>query len=1793
MFEKEITKASTLIELLYLKAALHPERPAYTFLSESQDANISMSYGELVAQVDRIAHILRDKNLQGQRALILFPSNLDFLIAFLSCMAAEVVAVPAYPPRKNQNMARISSIVKDCRPQIVLTSSKIMEIAQPVFEGLKELRKLDFLCTDTNISISNIKEDALNCPSIKPETLAFLQYTSGSTGEPKGVMLTHGNLFHNQKVIQAADGNCQEGNIVSWLPLFHDMGLGIALQAIILGGHCSLMTPAAFIQNPQRWLWAIANDKAFLSGGPNFAYEHCVKMMKPELYEGLDLSDWKIAFSGAEPVKSKTIEKFSNAFKPYGFSSKAFMPCYGLAEATVAVSTSKINTGPNIICLNRNKLSENKIEICEEKEVEGVDSYVGCGHTWFDDELIIVDPDTKEKLGNDKVGEIWLRSKSIGNGYWEKEKITEEIFNGKTKDGEKGFLRTGDLGFLQNGELYITGRKKDLIILRGRNIYPQDVETLASESHEAINKNFSAAFTIDKKEETRLVLVLELEREFVRKVSTSDEIKQQIFQGIREAISREFEVQLDSIVLLKPGRIPKTSSGKVQRQACKKLFESNQIEVVSIWTQESPEQEEKGNREIAAGENNNKTPSKNNLDISELSTDYFSSYKEIKQWIEAWVIRKKNLRAHALDVNADFTTFGIDSIEMMELAGETNEQLNIEITSDVLWDNYSIHLLSEYLAKNKTANIKKSDGLDKTLFIEEEANKKHPLSFSQERLWFLEQMNEGGHVYDNEGVYKIKGHLNEKALQKAFKHLVNRHEVFRVKFIDQAGEVGQVLSEPSWDFNRDYLEVDDFKKTIEEYLEQWLGVGREKQFNLLEGPLLKVRLLNCGPENNVLQVRIHHIISDGWSLSRFVKELALSYDAFVNNSEPELPPLKVRYIDYLEWQNKYLQEELYEEGLKYWHEQLENTKSIDLPTDFSRPPVQTFNGRHQNFKLSRSITDELKKLAKKENTTLYNVLLTAFNILLNKYSAEPDICIGTPVANRVQPGSQDIIGMLVNTLPIRTRIEAEDSFLNVLSEVKRTTQNAYKYQSVPFSKILESLDVPRDISRSPLFQVMFVMQKASISSQFQSKSLALEELDYESGTSKFDLTFELVEEKGILKGSVEYNSDLFKQSTIERMIGHFQIILVNVLVDPGMSNSELQIMTRNEEEFLNRCNETFHDFGIKNCVHEAFEKQVEKTPDNVAVRVGGDFLSYEELNRKANQVCAWLIREKVKQNSRVGICIGRTINLMPAILGALKAGCTYVPLDPGYPSGRMKIMTEAADLEAVISEKNQFDKIIFSGQVLDLSSDSKDLDELSKDNIGLSCSLDSLLYLIFTSGSTGEPKCTAVTHRSAMNLYSWYSNEFSMSNQDNCLVISALGFDLTQKNLFTPLLSGAEVVLPDMEDYDVDYLIDIIGKNKIRWLNCAPSAFYPLQEKENQYRKLKSLKKVFLGGEPIQRERLKNWFINSRVELYNSYGPTECTDIAAYYKLTNKDFENEALIPIGKPNANVQLYVLDKKLNQLPVGVPGELYIGGQGVGPGYVNNEKLTEEKFIVNPFYESGKGHSIRLYKTGDKVRRLADGDLEFIGRFDHQIKLRGFRIEPGEIESALNAFKEVKESAVKVCSWKNGINQLVAYWAPVSNSELTNKEFKEGLRENLPEYMIPGVYIKLESLPLSINGKIDRDRLPEIEKQADEEIYIPATTETEKALAEIWGDVLDKEKVSINDCFFDIGGHSLLATKIVSRVRESFKIELTVKSLFSMTTIDEMARYIDTLLKARDDMLELGSGDKDDKGRQEIEL
>jgi amino acid adenylation domain-containing protein len=1079
-----------------------------------------------------------------------------------------------------------------------------------------------------------------------------------------------------------------------------------------------------------------------------------------------------------------------------------------------------------------------------------------------------------------------------------------------------------------------------------------------------------------------------------------------------------------------------------------------------------------------------------------------------------------------------------------------------------------------------------------------------PLSFAQQRMWLLDQLEPGNPLYTLPTAMRVSGSLDLAALYHSLNALIRRHESLRTTFGLRQAQPIQQISAPS-SLPLPLLDLQFLPTHVRTAtLRYLLAADADHAFDILHGPLLHTALLRLAPSEHVLLVSMHHIIADGWAIGVFVRELLTLYAARVRGEPARLLELPIQYADFAHWQRERLQGAFLDTQLAYWRQQLAGVPVLQLPTDYPRPARQSYRSAHQPFSLAPGLTRALQALSQSAGVTLFMTLLAGFSALLARWSGQQDFCIGTVVANRTQPELEGVIGFFVNNLALRMNLRGDPPVRTLLEQVRTVTLGAYDHQDTPFEQVLAALQPDRTEQYSPLFQVMCVLQNYP-RSQVELPQLRLTPLRTEARRSGFDLTLWMWEEGNQLIGELEYNPKLFEAATIRRIGDQLRTLLAGMAAEPEQRLTRLRLLPEAERrEVLEEWNATTVAYPQTQCIHTLFEAQVERTPDAVAVacpsttsRNRDDHeLTYHELNRRANQLARHLRRLGVRPGGRVGICIERSLELIIGVLGILKAGAAYVPLDPAYPKQRLAFMLESAQAQVVLTRQRLVEGLPqHRAHVVCLDTDRELIAQTSPANPAYSVTADNLIYVIYTSGSTGRPKGAGVYHRGFANLLHWFVSEFEIGFHDRVLLITSLSFDLTQKNIFAPLIAGGALYLFASEYYDADMILQIIYDNAITLLNCTPSAFYPLIDQPDQFNqrtptKLAALRYVFLGGEPIAASRVKDWITaqNGNAHIVNTYGPTECTDIVASYRLDAPERFLETSVPIGKPTFNTKLYILDNDLHLLPVGAVGELCVAGAGVGGGYLNDSDRTAEKFVPNPF-DAVPGS--RLYRTGDRVRYLADGNIAFLGRIDDQVKLRGFRIELGEIEAMLNQHPSVAECVAVVREDGHGEKRLVAYAVPAepqnaerrtlhgpegSSSALSvqrsalGAELRNFLQEKLPNYMLPSAFVLLDALPLTPSGKIDRRALPALDTirpELDTSFTTPRTP-VEDILAKIWADVLGIERVGIYDNFFALGGHSLLVTQVFSRLQEIFRVELPLRNLFEAPTVAGLAQRIETL-------------------------
>ena len=1041
-----------------------------------------------------------------------------------------------------------------------------------------------------------------------------------------------------------------------------------------------------------------------------------------------------------------------------------------------------------------------------------------------------------------------------------------------------------------------------------------------------------------------------------------------------------------------------------------------------------------------------------------------------------------------------------------------------------------------------------------------------PLSFAQEGLWFLDQLEPNSSRYNVSRALRLRGQLAMKALQESLDAIVIRHEVLRTNFSAADGIPTQVIRQTS-SVQLAFVDLSGLPtREREEKLQSFFDEQVQRPFDLIADLMLRPCLIRLTQADHILLLVLPHITSDGWSTDILCSELLSLYEAFLNGSPSPLPTLPIQYADYSIWQRERLKGEVLQEQLSYWTKALSGVPLLDLTTDHPRSAALSCRNGSQSWRFSQALSEQLKALGYKRRSTLFMTLLAAFKTLLHRYTNQTDIVIAFPIANRRYVELEGLIGLFANTLLIRTVLSDDPTFLELLAHVRDGALGAYEHQDLPFEKLVQELQPERELSRNPLFQVMFQLRNYP-SHPVRIRNLTIEPFALNSGIAKFDLSLAMREDADGLSADMEFNADLFDGATIARMFGHLQTLLQSILADPGRRLSELQLLPDRERlQLVVDWNETSRDYPRDKCLHELFEEQVERTPDGVAVVFGSEQVSYRELNFRANQLARYLRAGGVGPESLVGVCLNRSTQMIVALLGVLKAGGAYVPLDPAYPRDRISFILDDTEAFLLLTEKCLIDEVrpqTFTNEAGDrenherkgsntifLDTDWGAIRRESQENLQYQGTAENLAYVIYTSGSTGTPKGVMIEHRNAVAFVSWAHSAFSKEDFAGVIASTSTCFDLSVFELFAPLTSGGRVILVD-NALALGQLDAAVAPTLINTVPSVMTELLGLKEFPS------TIRTANLAGEPLNTALVQEIYQQTNTQhVHDLYGPSETTTYSTYALRTGDGVQT-----IGRPIANSQIYILDRHMSPVPVGIPGELYIGGDGVARGYINRPQLTAEKFLANPFRAEEGG---RLYKTGDLARYLPDGNIQFIGRVDNQVKIRGYRIELGEIEAVLTRHPQVTNAVVTVREDSPGDKRLVAYVVATEKEELQANELRQFLKTKLPDYMVPRAFINLASLPLTASGKINHKALPppdEGELEVQKEFAAPRT-QVEASLAQIWSEVLKLQKVGIHDNFFELGGHSLLATQVISRIRSAFNLEIPLRTLFESPTIDELA-------------------------------
>lgn len=1029
------------------------------------------------------------------------------------------------------------------------------------------------------------------------------------------------------------------------------------------------------------------------------------------------------------------------------------------------------------------------------------------------------------------------------------------------------------------------------------------------------------------------------------------------------------------------------------------------------------------------------------------------------------------------------------------------------------------------------------------------------LSFAQQRLWFLDELTPGNAAYAFCNIVRLSGKLDVDCLGKSFAEIVNRHENLRTTFQVIDGSPTQIIAEkvetafPMQDISL----VPESDKESE--LQKLAAIEARKPFSLSNGPLIRACIVRIAEEKHAVILTMHHIVYDGWSLAVLFGELKDLYEAFIQNKPSPLQPLNIQYADFALWQRRELETDKMQQQLEYWSKALSgHLPTLELPTDRKRPAVPEYTGAMAWFYLSKSLTRSLEVLARREDCTLFMVLLSAFSVLLSRYSGEKDIIVGTPIANRNRREIEGLIGFFINSLVMRTSLEDDPDFCLLLERVKVSSANAYANQDYPFEKLVEDLQVDRNMGQNPIFQTMFALQNTPPPpKKIADVDMLIEEVD--SGTAVFDITLSMYETDDGLNGYFEYSSELFDQSTIENMIESFECLLTDIATNPEKEISKLSIINdASYKTLVTDWNARQVDFSGDQLIFEIIETVANNRPDNIAVATAENQFSYRQLNQQANKLAQLLIEKGVKPDDFVSICLNRSFEMFVSILAVMKAGAAYLPMDPSYPRDRLQYMLKDTAANIIITQRELSSSIAESTAekyfIEDLAAFSA---EETVDKPALVLSEDNAAYIIYTSGSTGMPKGVVVSHKNLKHSTA-VRREYYKDPLESFLLMSSFSFDSSVAGIFWTLCDGGTLVLPaNGQERDIFEVAKLVDEYSVSHMLSLPSV-YSLLLSSASVEQLHSLKTVCVAGEECPSSLLEKHFQTlTDTRLFNEYGPTEGTVWSSVYECTKEDVGK--IIPIGVPVANVQIYILDENQAVLPVGVPGEIHIAGEGITKGYLNRDELTSEKFIRNPFSDS-RNNTV-MYKSGDIGKYRVDGNIEFLGRIDDQVKVRGYRIELGEIENAILESSWVSQCAVLAHQSQGGDSKLIAYIETASENALA---IEADLATKLPTYMIPALFVCLEVLPLMPNGKINRKALPALanfsEKQNRE--FIEPDNALESVVAKIWAELLEIDRVSVNDNFFELGGHSIMATRVVSRIYENFDVQLAIRHMFDSPTV-----------------------------------
>jgi amino acid adenylation domain-containing protein len=1693
--------SADLVDVLRRRAAAEGNRTALTFLDDN-DTEVGLTYGGLDRAASAIAVALAEAGVgHGDRALLMYPPGPDYVAAFLGCLYAGVVAVPVYPPDQTHGAATVMGILADSEAAIVMVSAASLRDAGLPIDQIPALGSARPLSTDDLLSAARAGDRCDFEPPPRP-AIAFLQYTSGSTAAPKGVMVGHDNLMHNAAKVARALHLTEDTRSVSWLPPYHDMGLiGGILQPIYTGFPGVQMTPAAFLRRPARWLREISDRGATASLAPAFGYAHCTRRVTDAELAELDLSRWRLAMVGSETVRPGVLDAFAERFGSAGFRRGSFYPCYGLAEATLFVAGHWLPDHRRTQANGRTGTAS-----------------VSCGRVESPDEVVIVDPDSRAPCPPGVTGEVWITGPTVAHGYWRRDEDNQS-FRARLCTGDaRPFLRTGDLGYFSGEDLFLAGRAKEVLIVRGRNHYPQDIEAAAEAAHPTLRTRRGAAFTIEGELADRIVLVQEV-------TGTSAVTQAEVTTAIRAAVVRAHGIDLDEIVLVRRGSVPRTTSGKTRRLAARDRYADDGFgPVLASWPQPG--------RGRAAGR------------------------PDFDPRIVAAAARVLGRSPLDLDVRRSLVAHGLDSVRAAELRVVLAQEAGLDLALPDLLGDASIVQLS-VLARQSAAALVNADP---PAAADEEAVVARA-SHGQVRLWLEDQRGNGEMLRIGGGV-RLFGSLDQNALRAAFGELVRRHESLRTTLdVDEDGVVWQTVhpwQPPDLRLIDRPVSERDRPEAISACYQDVLATP----FDLRSGAPLRVALVVLARDESALLMTAHHAAVDGWALHLLWQELGGLYAAFSAGRPAALPPAP-QYRQVAAAGAADADRAL--ERMEFWRGQLAGSSAPGFPAD-RRPARRSFDATTVPFDLPASLRARLSELAADAGTTLFTVLIAGFAALLARVTGQPDVLVGTDASNRDWPGGDAVVGFFTQVLPVRADSSGSPGFRELVLRVRERCLGMLAHQDTEADEILAALGQPGvDAPAEPL-RVKFGLRDYP-HPDWAVPGLAVRPFEIPRAQMPHELSLDLHRtQDGELSGWMSFATDLFSRESVDRITAGYLQLLRHAADDPECAVDTLSIIGPGERELLGEFGGKLTPGPAGGSVTELLAAPAASQPADIAISDGELKITYAELHRRAGQLAAYLRELGAGQDRVVGVYLPHSCETVISMLAVLKAGAVYLPLDTAYPSDYLAFVVGDARPDIIVTQEAVLAarpdaRQALSGQharIVCLEACADSIARQPDDGAFEPARPDALAFVIYTSGSTGVPKGTANTYGGLSGHLRWRSTAYPLTSASRVLHHTALGFDVSVAEICWPLASGACLVIPPGE----------VIRDPAQWRRLAHEAgitdlfFVPSLLRiflEQPDPGPSGLTSVHCVGEVLSPGLvLSTWRAFPGVTVHNNYGPAE-TAIEMSSEIVSADLDPESRVPIGRPIPGVKVYLLDRRCQPVPIGAVGEVCIAGACLGRGYLYSPGLTAQRFVADPFGPGG-----RMYRSGDLARWLPDGRLDFIGRADHQVKFHGQRVEPGQIEAVLNTHQNVRTAVVSARVREDGDRILVAYLVP--SGELPSaSELRAFLRRQVPEYLVPQAFVRLEAIPLNANGKTDYRALPmpAADDFGDRPRYQAPATLAERTLAGIWSEALNVADIGRDDDFRELGGHSLMAIRIAARIRPAFGVEMCVGDLLDgPSTLAELA-------------------------------